>query len=97
MKLSTLLAFAGLAAANPVARQFSDTTRDDLERGSSSDCPKVIFVFARASTEPGNMVSLPLICTIYPPMPYHRARRLKARIAKTFIRDLALALPSPTP
>ncbi|KAK4098034.1 carbohydrate esterase family 5 protein [Parathielavia hyrcaniae] len=35
------------------ARQSS--TRNDLESGSSSNCPRVIFIFARASTEPGNM------------------------------------------
>ena len=60
MKLSALLAFAGLAAANPVApRQLFGSTSNDLERGSSSRCPEVIFIFARASTEPGNMVSTP--------------------------------------
>lgn len=31
-------------------------TRNELETGSSSACPRVIFVFARASTELGNMV-----------------------------------------
>lgn len=55
MKVSTLFAFTGLAAANPVVRQLS-STKNDLESGSSSDCPKVIFIFARASTESGNMV-----------------------------------------
>ncbi|KAF4850607.1 Cutinase 1 [Colletotrichum siamense] len=51
-----------LAAAAPVevetgvaleTRQSS--TRNELETGSSSACPKVIYIFARASTEPGNM------------------------------------------
>lgn len=31
-------------------------TRDELQSGSSSACPRVIFIFARASTELGNMV-----------------------------------------
>nr|3DCN_A Chain A, Cutinase [Colletotrichum gloeosporioides]3DD5_A Chain A, Cutinase [Colletotrichum gloeosporioides]3DD5_B Chain B, Cutinase [Colletotrichum gloeosporioides]3DD5_C Chain C, Cutinase [Colletotrichum gloeosporioides]3DD5_D Chain D, Cutinase [Colletotrichum gloeosporioides]3DD5_E Chain E, Cutinase [Colletotrichum gloeosporioides]3DD5_F Chain F, Cutinase [Colletotrichum gloeosporioides]3DD5_G Chain G, Cutinase [Colletotrichum gloeosporioides]3DD5_H Chain H, Cutinase [Colletotrichum gl len=31
------------------------STRNELETGSSSACPKVIYIFARASTEPGNM------------------------------------------
>ncbi|KAL2754919.1 carbohydrate esterase family 5 protein [Sodiomyces alcalophilus JCM 7366] len=35
------------------ARQ--STTRDDLENGSSSNCPEAILIFARGSTEPGNM------------------------------------------
>ncbi|KAL0937015.1 cutinase [Colletotrichum truncatum] len=39
--------------ANLEARQSS--TRNELESGSSSNCPKVIYIFARASTEPGNM------------------------------------------
>ncbi|KAG5955894.1 hypothetical protein E4U58_006856 [Claviceps cyperi] len=41
------------------ARQFDmgmgmDTSRNDLESGSGT-CPKAIFIFARGSTEPGNM------------------------------------------
>lgn len=34
-------------------------TRDELQSGSSSACPRVIFIFARASTELGNMVRIP--------------------------------------
>lgn len=30
--------------------------RTDLETGSSSKCPKAILIYARGSTEPGNMV-----------------------------------------
>ena len=41
-----------------VARQLSSTKRE-LETGSSSACPRVILIFARASTETGNMVSNP--------------------------------------
>ncbi|KAG6009453.1 hypothetical protein E4U21_002368 [Claviceps maximensis] len=37
------------------ARQFGlDITRNDLENGQPP-CPKAIFIFARGSTEPGNM------------------------------------------
>lgn len=55
---------AALGSALPVdqaaeleARQGS-TTRNDLENGSSSNCPQAILIFARGSTEPGNMVRL---------------------------------------
>jgi len=39
------------------------TTRNELEDGDQSACPKVIFIFARASTERGNMVR-----SLTPPM-----------------------------
>lgn len=58
--LSTAI-LAGLAAASPVdvglsKRQFFGTTENELERGS---CRDIIFIFARGSTEPGNMASTP--------------------------------------
>lgn len=31
-------------------------TRTDLEDGDSSKCPKAILIYARGSTEPGNIV-----------------------------------------
>lgn len=64
-KFFAILALAALASALPstndphkgrVSRQTLDT-RTDLEDGSSSSCPQVIFIFARASTETGNIVS----------------------------------------
>jgi cutinase len=33
-------------------------TRNELTSGSSSSCPGVIFIFARGSTESGNMVGI---------------------------------------
>lgn len=32
------------------------TTREDLENGSSDSCPSVILIYARGSTQEGNMV-----------------------------------------
>lgn len=61
---STLALAASLVSAAPLegapeardleARQSS--RRNDLENGSSSNCPEVILIFARGSTESGNMV-----------------------------------------
>ncbi|KAF3039825.1 hypothetical protein E8E11_005267 [Didymella keratinophila] len=59
---------AGLAAASPITlaaptadtlevRQFGTSTRNELEQGRAGSCPKAIFIFARASTETGNMGS----------------------------------------
>lgn len=65
--LALFAAAASLVAALPApvheaevihtlqARQSS--TRNDLESGNSNNCPEAIFIFARASTEVGNMVS----------------------------------------
>ncbi|KAK4031866.1 cutinase-domain-containing protein [Parachaetomium inaequale] len=59
-----LLAAAGLVAAlpAPAVNNVADVkarhgTRNDLENGDASACPKVIFIFARASGESGNMGS----------------------------------------
>lgn len=38
-------------------RQSGSITRDDLSNGASSACPPVIFIYARGSTELGNLVS----------------------------------------
>jgi cutinase len=67
MKFLALSMLTSLAAASPMTlaapeadtlevRQFGSSTRNELEQGSSSNCPKAIFIFARASTEIGNMV-----------------------------------------
>jgi cutinase len=50
---------APVAVPEPItldARQ-SGATRNELETGSSASCPRAIFIFARGSTEAGNMVS----------------------------------------
>lgn len=39
-------------------------TRTDLEDGDSSKCPKAILIYARGSTEPGNIVCN--LCKWYP-------------------------------
>ncbi|KAK3297170.1 cutinase-domain-containing protein [Chaetomium fimeti] len=68
MKFVQILGAAGLAAALPaapandmadvMARQWGgSSTRNDLQDGNAAACPKVIFIFARASGERGNMGS----------------------------------------
>jgi cutinase len=68
MKFLTLSMITAFAAASPIspaakfseneiqARQFGTTTRNELEDGRAGACPEAIFIFARASTESGNMV-----------------------------------------
>ena len=63
---ATISLFAGLGAALPTAleivptaegieaRQTSSDTRNELQTGGT--CPPVIFIFARGSTESGNLV-----------------------------------------
>jgi cutinase len=73
MKFFAASLLAGLAIASPIAAPESaeinalearelearqSTSRTELESGSSSACPKVIYVFARGSTESGNLVCL---------------------------------------
>lgn len=71
MKFFITSLLAALAAASPVvlpessvveieARQFG-SPETELESGRSSACPKAILVFARGSTETGNLVRLILI------------------------------------
>lgn len=65
MKFSIATALlAATASALPTAqdsaleaRQLGGSTRNDLKNGNSGSCPGVIFVFARGSTELGNLVS----------------------------------------
>jgi hypothetical protein len=70
MKFFAVSLLAALAAASPiaapepnnaelealVARQLLGGSKDELERGAAGSCPKVILVFARGSTEIGNLV-----------------------------------------
>lgn len=66
MKFSLVLAsFVSFVSALPVdidagtdvdvvARQSN--SRNELETGSASNCPEAILIYARGSTEPGNVV-----------------------------------------
>jgi cutinase len=67
MKFFTLSMLTALAAASPITsspledtqletRQFFTSTRNELETGHAGACLRAIFIFARASTETGNMV-----------------------------------------
>jgi hypothetical protein len=73
MKFLAASLLATLAAASPIAapapefqmandlevRQFGSIgSKSELEQGSAGSCPKAILVFARGSTETGNLVRL---------------------------------------
>jgi cutinase len=51
--IATVAALAGIVSAAP-ALEKRQATQNDLKSG---ECKKVTLIFARASTEPGNMVS----------------------------------------
>jgi cutinase len=65
--LHILLTTVSLVAAAPIIQDLPEeaqiatrqigSTSNELETGSSSACPRAIFIFARGSTEPGNMAS----------------------------------------
>lgn len=69
MKFLIFSLLASLAAASPIVIAESEAVElqnrqlglssNELETGSSSSCPKVILIFARGSTETGNLVRLP--------------------------------------
>jgi cutinase len=70
MKLFTVSLFVALAAASPItvqepsigdikARQLG-SSKTELESGSAGACPKAILIFARGSTESGN-----LVCSVF--------------------------------
>jgi cutinase len=67
MKFFAASLLATLAVATPIVVPSDDLTvrqlgslnpmtSNDVKDGSSSSCPKAIFIFARASGEQGNMV-----------------------------------------
>ena len=58
MKFTVSLAsVVALTSAFPLIPRQSSTTRTELETGSASACPKAILIYARGSTQAGNMVS----------------------------------------
>lgn len=56
MKFSAALGFAALVAAGPVEVRQTRTTSSEFTNGG---CRDTIFLFARGSTEVGNMVGCP--------------------------------------
>lgn len=66
MKFLLISLLATLAAASPIVIAKSEAielqarqqglSRNELETGSPSTCPKAILIFARGSTETGNLV-----------------------------------------
>ncbi|KAM0482152.1 hypothetical protein ACHAP7_004379 [Fusarium lateritium] len=64
MKFTAIISlFAASSAAFPTpsdveVRQAGSVTRNDLSNGAASSCPPVIFIYARGSTESGNLGTL---------------------------------------
>ncbi|KAH8724171.1 cutinase 1 [Phaeosphaeriaceae sp. PMI808] len=66
MKFIAVSLLASLAAATPISSPEvgielvprESVSKTELESGSASACPKAIFIFARGSTEGGNLGSL---------------------------------------
>lgn len=75
MRFFALALLTTLATASPVILPESEaielqtrqlgTSKSELESGSSSACPKAILIFARGSTELGNLVCFPFPLWIY--------------------------------
>ena len=74
MKFFAYSLLASLAAASPLvfpkseaieleARQLSGSS-NELENGNAAACPKAILIFARGSTESGNLVRFALAALI---------------------------------
>lgn len=61
--LASALPTSQVGEVDLILRDTSDlqaqglVTRTDLEDGDPSKCPKAILIYARGSTEPGNIVS----------------------------------------
>ena len=85
MKLFALAILATLAATSPIVLPESETieiqarqlgsSRTELESGSSSACPKAILIFARGSTETGNLVCFILSSCLVPVFVTHGTAR----------------------
>lgn len=72
MRFLVVVLFAALASASPIVISKSEAielqarqlglSSSELETGSSSACPKAILIYARGSTETGNLVCHPYTC-----------------------------------
>jgi cutinase len=93
MKFFAATLFASLAVAAPfaapepsdaeiealAARQLLSGSKNELEQGSASSCPKVIYVFARGTTEQGNLVSQECNCRRRSPVLAHKRPKQRSR------------------
>ncbi|KAJ4292052.1 Cutinase [Kalmusia sp. IMI 367209] len=55
----SLASIVAVASALPLVTRDSTITRTELEAGSASACPKAILIYARGSTQEGNMGEQP--------------------------------------